>query len=384
MAFLPPAAPKSLLGRHRLLAPSASVRVSPLCLGGMSIGDAWSFGMGELTKESAFELLDTFYDLGGNFIDTANTYQAGQSEAWIGEWLQKSGRRDEMVIATKYTMSPKSGHPVQQSNYGGTGSKSLHISIENSLKALQTSYVDILYVHCWDYATEIPELMHSLNGLVNQGKVLYLGISDSPAWLVAKANMYARQSGLRPFSIYQGRYSAQERDLEREVIPMCQAEGMAFQPFGVLGGGYFKSPGDKGARNTPSPLLVGREEQMSKVLDAVAKRHGVPITSIALAYVMHKTPYVFPVVGGRKIEHLKANIDALGLELSLEDIKEIESGYLFNLGFPHNFMSLTGSMIRGPQDINILALLGHFDYVSPTNAVKPHKGDLTAAWQATA
>lgn len=132
--------------------------------------------------------------------------------------------------------------------------------------------------------------MHSLNGLVNQGKVLYLGISDSPAWVVAKANMYARQNGLRPFSIYQGRYSAQERDLEREVIPMCKEEGMAFQPFGVMGGGYFKSPGkkDTGARNIPPPLLVGREEQMSKVLDAVATRHNVPITSVALAYVLQK------------------------------------------------------------------------------------------------
>ncbi|KAI0914511.1 aryl-alcohol dehydrogenase [Ustulina deusta] len=386
MAFLPPAAPKSVLGRHRLLAPSASVRVSPLCLGGMSIGNAWSFGMGECTKESAFELLDTFYDLGGNFIDTANTYQSGESELWIGEWMQKSGRRAEMVIATKYTMSPKSGQPVQQSNYGGTGAKSLHVSIQSSLKALQTDYVDILYVHCWDYATEIPELMHSLNGLINQGKVLYLGISDSPAWLVAKANMYARQNGLRPFSIYQGRYSAQERDLEREVIPMCQAEGMAFQPFGVLGGGYFKSPGkkDTGARNIPPPLLVGREEQMSKVLDAVATRHNVPITSVALAYALNKTPYVFPVLGGRKVEHLKANIEALSLELSAEDIKEIESGYDFDLGFPHKFMSLTGSMIRGPQDINILALLGHFDYVAPAKAVQPHKGDLTAPWQAPA
>ncbi|KAH8160515.1 hypothetical protein CIB48_g7730 [Xylaria polymorpha] len=372
MAFLPPAAPKSVLGRHRLLAPSASVRVSPLCLGGMSIGNAWSFGMGECTKESAFELLDTFYDLGGNFIDTANTYQAGESELWIGEWLQKSSRRSEMVIATKYTMSPKSGHAVQQSNYGGTGAKSLHVSIHNSLKALQTDYVDIL--------------MHSLNGLVNQGKVLYLGISDSPAWVVAKANMYARQNGLRPFSIYQGRYSAQERDLEREVIPMCKEEGMAFQPFGVMGGGYFKSPGkkDTGARNIPPPLLVGREEQMSKVLDAVATRHNVPITSVALAYVLQKAPHVFPVLGGRKVEHLKANIEALSLELSPEDIKEIENGYEFDLGFPHKFMSLTGSMIQGPQDINIITIMGHFDYVAPAKAIKPHRGDLTAPWQAPA
>ncbi|KAI0451547.1 aryl-alcohol dehydrogenase [Xylaria acuta] len=295
MAFLPPAAPKIVLGRHRLLAPSASVRVSPLCLGGMSIGNGWSWGMGECTKASAFELLDTFYDL-------------------------EVSRRSETVIATKYAMSFKNGHAVQQSNYGGTGAKSLHVSIQNSLKALNTDYVDILYVHCWDYATKIPELMHSLNSLINQGKVLYPGISDSPTWVLTKANMY-------------GRYSAQERDLEREVIPMCQAEGMAFQPFGVMGGGYFKPLGKEytGARNIPSPLLVGREEQMSKVLDAVATRHNVPITSVALAYA----PHVFPVLGGH-------------------------------------------------QDINILALVGHFDYVAPAKAIKPHKGDLTAPWQAPA
>lgn len=132
--------------------------------------------------------------------------------------------------------------------------------------------------------------MHSLNALINQGKVLYLGISDAPAWIVTKANMYARQNGLRPFSIYQGRYSAQERDLEREVIPMVQEEGMALQPFGVLGSGLFKSP-DKpaeGARKMPPPMLIGREEALSKILDTVAKRHSVPITSVALAYVLQK------------------------------------------------------------------------------------------------
>lgn len=163
MAFPPPAPPKSLLGRHRLLAPSASVRVSPLSLGGMSksiynqlyfvkyptnstkgIGDAWKMGFGECTKEDAFLLLDTFYDLGGNFIDTANAYQFGQSEEWIGEWLKKSGRRSEIVLATKYTMNSMTGHPVQQSNYGGTGTKSMHLAIEKSLKSLQTDYVDIV------------------------------------------------------------------------------------------------------------------------------------------------------------------------------------------------------------------------------------------------
>jgi aryl-alcohol dehydrogenase-like predicted oxidoreductase len=179
--------------------------------------------------------------------------------------MKNTGHRDEMVIATKYTLGYMAHLPVQQSNFGGTGSKSLYVSAENSLKRLQTAYIDIvrfstfcqshrfslfllrknklilskLFVHCWDYATSIPELMQSLNTLVQQRKVLYLGISDTPAWVVVKANCYAREHGLTPFSVYQGRYSAQERDLERDVLPMCKEEGMAVQMFGVMGGGTF-------------------------------------------------------------------------------------------------------------------------------------------------
>ena len=138
--------------------------------------------------------------------------------------------------------------------------------------------------------------MQSLNTLVLQGKVLYLGISDCPAWFVTKANAYARQHGLRPFSVYQGRYSAQQRDLERDIIPMCRHEGMAIQAFGTLGGGNFKAPGSTkdGGRNVPPPMLVGREEQVSTVLDKVAKRHGVPLTSVALAYALRKVRSTTP------------------------------------------------------------------------------------------
>lgn len=257
----PPPPPKSVLGRHRLLAPSASVRVSPLSLGGISkksvflsfiffslskgiitkcylgLGDNWKGMMGECTKEQAFELLDAYYDLGGNFIDTANMYQFGQSEEWIGEWLQKTSRRSEIVLATKYTLSPIFGKSVQQSNYGGTGTKSMRVAVDDSLKRLRVDYIDLYYVHAWDFATSIPELMQSLNTLVQQGKVLYLGISDTPAWVVTKANAYAREYGLRPFSVYQGRYSAMMRDLERDIIPMARDEGMAIHPWGVLGSG---------------------------------------------------------------------------------------------------------------------------------------------------
>ncbi|OQD69092.1 hypothetical protein PENPOL_c002G03837 [Penicillium polonicum] len=369
----PPPPPKSVLGRHRLLAPSASVRVSPLSLGGMSLGDNWKGMMGECTKEQAFELLDTYYDLGGNFIDTANMYQFGQSEEWIGEWLQKTGRRSEIVLATKYTLSPIFGKAVQQSNYGGTGTKSMRVAVDDSLKRLKTDYIDLYYVHAWDFATSIPELMQSLNTLVQQGKVLYLGISDTPAWVVTKANAYAREHGLRPFSVYQGRYSAMMRDLERDIIPMARDEGMAIHPWGVLGSGYIRSPDaapKEGGRQTPH-VKTGREEQVSAALDTVAKRQEVPITSVALAYVLQKAPYIFPMVGGNKVSHLKSNIEALRLELTAEDVAEIDNGYDFDLGFPHNFLNLAGFMPQGPQHVSFLSGLGHFDYVEAQAAIKP-------------
>uniref|UniRef100_A0A093XMV6 Norsolorinic acid reductase A n=1 Tax=Talaromyces marneffei PM1 TaxID=1077442 RepID=A0A093XMV6_TALMA len=366
MAMIPPAAPRSVLGRHRILAPTASMRVSPLCLGGMSFGTNWAMGLGECTKEMTYDLLDTFYDLGGNFVDTANAYQGGQSEGWIGDWMKDRGRRNEIVIAIKYTMTPMAGKPVNESNYGGTGSKTMHIPIEASLKALKTDYIDIYYVHAWDYATSIPELMQSLNTLVLQSKVLYLGISDAPA------------------CVYQGRYSAQQRDMEREIIPIAREEGMAIQAFGVLGGGDFKAPGTEGtgARRVPPAMLIGREQQVSKVLHNVAQRHNVPLTSVTLAYAMQKTPYFYPIIGGRKTEHLKANIEALTLDLTPEDVAEIETGYEFDVGFPHNFINMPRHMIEGPQHVTIMHDLGYFDYVAPPVAIKPHQGELTAPWQA--
>lgn len=146
------------------------------------------------------------------------------------------------------------------------------------------------YIHAWDYATQIPELMQSLNVLVQQGKVLYLGISNTPAWVVAKANAYARQHGLRPFSIYQARYSPSVRDLEREILPLCRDEGMAVHAYGILGHGQFKAADkrDEGSRARMPHIQTGREEQVSAVLEGVAKRRGVPITSVSLAYIMQK------------------------------------------------------------------------------------------------
>ena len=182
--------PSSLLGYHRILSPTAGVRVSPLCLGAMNFGEAWKGALGECTKETAFDMLDYFYDNGGNFIDTANNYQGEESETWIGEWMSERKNRDEMVIATKFTTGYRTvgAHEKIKANFQGNHAKSLRVSVEASLKKLQTDYIDLLYVHWWDFTTSVPELMNSLHNLVANGKVLYVGISDTPAWLVVKCN----------------------------------------------------------------------------------------------------------------------------------------------------------------------------------------------------
>lgn len=194
-------AAKTLLARHRQLAPTASVRVSPLCLGTMTFGQAGVPIQGETTEAESTAILDRFYQAGGNFLDTANGYQNGESERRIGRWMKERDNRDEMVIATKYTTPYMGAQPDKiQSNFSGNGAKSMKLSLEASLEKLQTTYVDILYVHWWDYSTSIPEMMHSFNDLVVAGKVLYLGVSDTPAWVVSKANQYAverSQAGFR-------------------------------------------------------------------------------------------------------------------------------------------------------------------------------------------
>ncbi|RDW68399.1 norsolorinic acid reductase [Coleophoma crateriformis] len=336
--------PRSALAYHRILAPTAGVRVSPLCLGTMNFGEAWKSSMGECNKETSFKILDTFFEQGGNFIDTANGYQGEESEEWLGEWLASRKNRDQVVLATKFTTywpSGKGGETIK-TNFVGNHAKSLHLSLEASLKKLQTTYIDLLYVHWWDFTTSIPELMQSLNRVVDAGKVLYLGISDTPAWVVVKANVYAREHGLTPFSVYQGKWNAATRDFERDILPMCESEGMAIAPWGALGAGQFRTRAQlqsmeaKEGRN----MFKNSEKniQVAEKLDAMSKKMGTSITSLALAYIMHKYPYVYPIIGGRKVEHLKGNIEALGLKLTIEDIDEIEDAAQFDIGFPMNML----------------------------------------------
>ena len=379
MAFQPAEKPKNLLGYHRILSPSAGVRVSPLCLGTMHFGDAGKRFLGECDKQTSFGILDYFYDNGGNFFDTASNYQNEETEIWIGEWMAARKNRDQMVVATKFTSSfaPDSTHI--KSNHCGNHSKSLRVALEASLRKLQTNYVDLLYVHWWDFSTSIPELMQSLHHVVASGKVLYLGISDTPAWVVSKANEYARQQGLTQFSVYQGYWNAAMRDFERDIIPMCEAEGMALVPWGVLGRGMFMTP-EEFEKKTEGRTGT-QPEKVKKVaiaLNEIAKKKGTQTTSVAVAYVMHKSPYVVPIVGGRKLEHLKSNLEALSIELSDEEIDYIENAAPFEIGFPLSFLFEHGSDQKyntrmTTNDIPYRKIAGYLDMVQKARPPKPHK-----------
>ncbi|EFQ28939.1 aldo/keto reductase [Colletotrichum graminicola] len=347
--FAPAPEPKTELGRYRVLSTTAGVRVSPLCLGAMSIGSAWSSFLGSMEKDQSYKLLDAFVEAGGNFIDTANNYQNEESEQILGEWMAARRNRDIMFVATKFTTQYRKHElgPGKCINYSGNHKKSLHLSVRDSLRKLQTDYIDLLYVHWWDWTTSIEELMDSLHILVEQGKVLYLGVSDTPAWIVSAANTYAKAQGKTPFSVYQGRWNVLIRDVERDIIPMARHFGMALCPWDVLGGGKLQSmtqlearqKAGEGLRCTFGPNQSDEERKASEVLEQIAKEHGTEsIQQIALAYVMQKARYVFPVVGGRKVENLEDNIKALSICLTEEQIQTIESIKKFHIGFPMDFI----------------------------------------------
>lgn len=290
--------------------------------------------------------------------------------------MVKHKNRSQMVIATKFS-SPYLAYdksiPIQ-ANFTGNHTKSLRLSVEDSLRKLKTDYIDLLYIHWWDHTTSIPELMQSLNQLVQAGKVLYLGVSDTPAWIVSKANQYASDHGLRGFSVYQGKWNAADRDIERDILPMCRSEGLAVCPWSSLGGGLFKTEeqiaemekeGDKG-RGTTFGKPSENHKKATKVLEKIGKSKGKSLSVIALAYVMQSQPHVYPIVGIRKVSHLKNNIEALTITLTAEEIAEINAATDFDLGFPHNFIG------QRPEDNFLLNMAGVYDYVQPPKAIGGH------------
>lgn len=333
-----------LLGRSGL-------RVSDLCLGTMTFGEDWGWGA---AKDEARKIYDTYREAGGNFIDTANIYTNGSSEKLVGEFI--AGHREEVVLATKYTNSAAgfSGQPGTDANAGGNQRKNMVQAVEASLKRLGTDYIDLYWLHIWDQLTPVEEVMRGFDDLVRAGKVLYVGISDAPAWVVAKSNTLAELRGWTRYVGLQIEYSLLERTVERELVPMARDQQMtvlAWSPLrnGLLTGKYLaenvKQSEAEGAR-MHSEMMKGfgsvEEATHATVREVVAvgKELGVSAAQVALAWLRYRSVPVIPIIGARKLSQLEDNIRSLDATLSPAQLHRLDKATAVSMGFPHDFMAL--------------------------------------------
>ncbi len=302
--------------RYRLFG-RTGLRVSELVLGTMAISDVDEYR----------RILNVFSDAGGNFVDTASAY--GASEEMLGTVLD---RRDRFVIGTKYTLTRDASDP----NASGNHRKNLIRSLEQSLRRLRTDYIDVYWVHVWDRHTPIEETVRALDEVVRTGKVLYIGISDAPAWVVAQANTLARCRDQTPFAGLQVPYNLLQRDIERELLPMAEAFGMSVTTWAPLARGVLS--GATGRRADPT-RFTDRERAAAAAVDTVAAELGVPPAHVALAWTRHRSPAVLPLVGVSTAAQLEQNLGAVDLTLSDEAAAVLEAAVPFELGFPGDFIS---------------------------------------------
>ena len=322
--------------RYKLLGRSG-LRVSELALGTMTFGPDWGWGADADESRRIFERYD---EAGGNFVDTANNYTDGTSESLVGG-LTEPGR-ERWVIATKYSLSLDPNDP----NAGGNHRKSLVRSLEQSLRRLRTDYVDLLWLHMRDATTPIEEAVRALDDQVRLGKVLYVGISDSPAWVAAQANTIADLRGWSPFVALQIPYSVASRAPERELLPMAASLGLALVPWGVLGAGILTGK-PASERRWPEDRVSEKTEQVVERLRSIAAAHGATPAQVAIAWLQGagSPPTIVPIVGARSEAQIVENLGALELELDAEERSELDEAGAPELGFPRSF--LESDNVRG-------------------------------------
>jgi aryl-alcohol dehydrogenase-like predicted oxidoreductase len=306
------------------------LKVSELCLGTMTFGDDWGWGADAAESRRIF---DAFAAAGGTFVDTSNNYTDGTSETLVGEFAELN--RERFVLATKYTLTVDRTDP----NAGGNHRKSLVRSLEQSLRRLRTDYVDLLWLHMRDATTPIDEAVRALDDQVRLGKVLYVGISDSPAWLVAQANTLADLRGWSPFVALQLPYSVADRDPERELLPMAAALGLAVTPWGVLGAGALTGKRQQERRwpEEPTPPVAAE-------VVAVAGELGCTPAQVAIAWLRARPapPPIVPIVGARTADQLASNLGALEVDLAPEHVERLDAAGRPKLGFPRSFLESRG------------------------------------------
>jgi aryl-alcohol dehydrogenase-like predicted oxidoreductase len=324
--------------RYKLLGRSG-LRVSELALGGMTFGTVWGWGA---SKDESKKIFDAFAEAGGNFIDTSVNYTNGESEQYLGEFMQAN--RDYFVVASKYTLRPDQADP-KDPNVGGNNAKNMKRSVEVSLRQLQTDHLDLFYLHMWDYMSPVEEVMRGLDDLVRAGKVRYLGISDTPAWVISKANMLAELRGWSRFVANQFAYSLASRDPERDIIPMSRSEDMAMCVWDILGGGVLTG---KYRDQAATKRYAGASEEHLLLADgivAMAKDIGRSPAQLAINWVRQRpgsgSP-IIPILGVRSLEQLQDDLGALDFELTPDQIAALDALNPVSLGFPHDFLRYEG------------------------------------------
>lgn len=318
--------------RYKLLGRSG-LRVSELALGTMTFGEDWGWGA---SREESRRIFERYAASGGNFIDTANNYTEGSSERFVGEFI--AAERERFVVATKYTLSMRKNDP----NGGGNHRKNMVQALEASLKRLGTDYIDLYWLHMWDAMTPVDEIMRGLDDLVRAGKVLYIGISDTPAWVVSRANMLAELRGWTPFVGLQLPYGLDDRDAERDLLPMAQALDLAVTPWGILSGGVLTG---KYNRESSAPRRYDesgeQQRRLAEVVMEVAAEIGRTPAQVAINWVRQQQSraLIIPIVGARTEAQLRENLACLEFSLEPTLLRRLDEASAIPLGFPHSFLA---------------------------------------------
>jgi aryl-alcohol dehydrogenase-like predicted oxidoreductase len=306
----------------------------------MTFGDEWGWGS---SKEESRAVYEAFLESGGNFIDTADLYTNGTSESFLGEFMASD--RERIVLATKYTNSAPGTDP----NAGGNQRKNMMQSVEASLRRLKTDYIDLYWLHVWDFTTPVEEVMRAFDDLVRQGKVLYIGISDAPAWIVARANMLAELRSWTPFVGLQIEYSLIERTSERELLPMARELDLAVTAWSPLAGGLLtgkysqSNNADKEEKRFEHPMMAPlvdineRKQAIAAAVVEIAEAIGKSPAQVALNWVRQKAGVMIPIIGARRLSQLRDNLDCLEFKLEAGHLQRLNDVSKIELGFPHDF-----------------------------------------------
>jgi aryl-alcohol dehydrogenase-like predicted oxidoreductase len=342
----------------------SGLRVSPYCLGTMTFGEDHGWGASVAESEA---MLDTYLDRGGNFVDTANVYTGGHSEQILGDALAaRPGARDRIVLASKFYANLEPGNP----NGGGTGRKALLGALHNSLRRLQTDYLDIYWIHNWDAGTPLEETLRTLDDLVTAGTIRYIGFSDLPAWVCARAQTLAELRAWSPAIALQLEYSLLERTVEGELVPMALELGMGVMPWSPLRNGYLTGKHARGSADARGGIVPGPTDAEWEVIDGlamVAADAHTTMAAAALAWVRERPGVASTVIGARSVAQLQDNLDSLTLDLSDDQLEQLNAVSIPSLNFPADNNARFGPMLAfGGMTIDGVAIPSRSIAAEPT------------------